>query len=43
MSPSMDRTTLRERIKQLGMRNLDCVPTDPAAAISNTIRIPACN
>ncbi len=42
MSSSMDWTPLRERIKQFGMRNSNCVAIAPTATISNIIGVSAC-
>lgn len=42
MSESMDWTPLRERIKQYGMRNSNCVAIAPTATISNIIGVAAC-
>jgi ribonucleoside-diphosphate reductase alpha chain len=41
-SASMDWTPLRERIKQFGMRNSNCVAIAPTATISNIIGVSAC-
>ena len=42
LSESMDWTPLRERIKQFGMRNSNCVAIAPTATISNIIGVSAC-
>ena len=42
LSESMDWTSLRERIKQFGMRNSNCVAIAPTATISNIIGVSAC-
>ncbi len=42
MSSSLDWTALRERIKQHGMRNSNCVAIAPTATISNIIGVSAC-
>ncbi|MFT5534626.1 MAG: ribonucleoside-diphosphate reductase alpha chain [Burkholderiaceae bacterium] len=42
LSESMDWTPLRERIKQFGMRNSNCVAIAPTATISNIIGVAAC-
>ncbi|WP_293779435.1 ribonucleoside-diphosphate reductase subunit alpha [uncultured Oxalicibacterium sp.] len=41
-SESMDWTALRDRIKQYGMRNSNCVAIAPTATISNIIGVSAC-
>jgi len=41
-SETMDWTALRERIKQHGMRNSNCVAIAPTATISNIIDVSAC-
>jgi len=41
-SVSMDWTPVRERIKQFGMRNSNCVAIAPTATISNIIGVSAC-
>jgi ribonucleoside-diphosphate reductase alpha chain len=41
-SESMDWTLVRERIKQFGMRNSNCVAIAPTATISNIIGVSAC-
>ena len=41
-SESMDWTPVRERIKQFGMRNSNCVAIAPTATISNIIGVSAC-
>ncbi|MDN4036915.1 ribonucleoside-diphosphate reductase subunit alpha [Massilia sp. YIM B02443] len=41
-SASMDWTPVRERIKQFGMRNSNCVAIAPTATISNIIGVSAC-
>lgn len=41
-SSSMDWTLVRERIKQFGMRNSNCVAIAPTATISNIIGVSAC-
>ena len=41
-SESMDWTVVRERIKQFGMRNSNCVAIAPTATISNIIGVSAC-
>jgi len=41
-SEAMDWTTLRNRIKQYGMRNSNCVAIAPTATISNIIGVSAC-
>ncbi|MGI4849903.1 MAG: ribonucleoside-diphosphate reductase subunit alpha [Janthinobacterium lividum] len=41
-SVSLDWTSLRERIKQFGMRNSNCVAIAPTATISNIIGVSAC-
>jgi ribonucleoside-diphosphate reductase alpha chain len=41
-SESMDWPALRERIKQFGMRNSNCVAIAPTATISNIIGVAAC-
>ena len=42
MSASMDWDALRERIKQYGMRNSNCIAIAPTATISNIIGVSAC-
>ena len=42
LSSSMDWTPVRERIKQFGMRNSNCVAIAPTATISNIIGVSAC-
>jgi len=42
MSASMDWDALRNRIKQHGMRNSNCVAIAPTATISNIIGVSAC-
>jgi len=42
MSASMDWDALRERIKQHGMRNSNCIAIAPTATISNIIGVSAC-
>jgi ribonucleoside-diphosphate reductase alpha chain len=42
MSESMDWTSLRNRIKDYGMRNSNCVAIAPTATISNIIGVSAC-
>lgn len=42
MSESMDWNVVRERIKQFGMRNSNCVAIAPTATISNIIGVSAC-
>ena len=42
LSESMDWTPLRQRIKQFGMRNSNCVAIAPTATISNIIGVSAC-
>ena len=42
LSESMDWSPLRERIKQFGMRNSNCVAIAPTATISNIIGVSAC-
>jgi ribonucleoside-diphosphate reductase alpha chain len=42
MSASMDWEALRERIKQHGMRNSNCIAIAPTATISNIIGVSAC-
>lgn len=42
MSASMDWDALRDRIKQHGMRNSNCVAIAPTATISNIIGVAAC-
>ncbi len=42
MSESMDWTPLRNRIKEHGMRNSNCVAIAPTATISNIIGVSAC-
>lgn len=41
-SESMDWTLVRDRIKQFGMRNSNCVAIAPTATISNIINVSAC-
>ncbi len=41
-SESMDWTVVRERIKQYGMRNSNCIAIAPTATISNIIGVSAC-
>jgi ribonucleoside-diphosphate reductase alpha chain len=41
-SESMDWTVIRNRIKQFGMRNSNCVAIAPTATISNIIGVSAC-
>ncbi|MBR7799466.1 ribonucleoside-diphosphate reductase subunit alpha [Undibacterium fentianense] len=41
-SESMDWTIVRNRIKQFGMRNSNCVAIAPTATISNIIGVSAC-
>ena len=41
-SESMDWTVVRQRIKQFGMRNSNCVAIAPTATISNIIGVAAC-
>ena len=41
-SESMDWTVVRDRIKQFGMRNSNCVAIAPTATISNIIGVSAC-
>ena len=41
-SSTLDWTSLRERIKQYGMRNSNCVAIAPTATISNIIGVSAC-
>jgi ribonucleoside-diphosphate reductase alpha chain len=41
-SESMDWTLVRNRIKQFGMRNSNCVAIAPTATISNIIGVSAC-
>jgi ribonucleoside-diphosphate reductase alpha chain len=41
-SASMDWTLVRDRIKQFGMRNSNCVAIAPTATISNIIGVSAC-
>jgi ribonucleoside-diphosphate reductase alpha chain len=41
-SVSMDWDALRERIKQYGMRNSNCIAIAPTATISNIIGVSAC-
>jgi ribonucleoside-diphosphate reductase alpha chain len=41
-SESMDWTVVRNRIKQFGMRNSNCVAIAPTATISNIIGVSAC-
>ncbi len=42
MSSTMDWDALRARIKQVGMRNSNCVAIAPTATISNIIGVDAC-
>ena len=42
LSETLDWTPLRERIKQHGMRNSNCVAIAPTATISNIIGVAAC-
>ena len=42
MSASLDWSHLRERIRQHGMRNSNCVAIAPTATISNIINVSAC-
>jgi len=42
MSATMDWQALRARIKQVGMRNSNCVAIAPTATISNIIGVDAC-
>jgi ribonucleoside-diphosphate reductase alpha chain len=42
MSSSLDWTALRDRIRQFGMRNSNCVAIAPTATISNIIGVDAC-
>jgi ribonucleoside-diphosphate reductase alpha chain len=42
MSSKMDWTVVRNRIKQFGMRNSNCVAIAPTATISNIIGVSAC-
>ena len=42
MSATMDWDALRARIKQVGMRNSNCVAIAPTATISNIIGVDAC-
>ena len=42
MSSKMDWTPVRNRIKQYGMRNSNCVAIAPTATISNIIGVSAC-
>ena len=42
MSESLDWDTLRERIREHGMRNSNCVAIAPTATISNIIGVSAC-
>jgi ribonucleoside-diphosphate reductase alpha chain len=42
MSSKMDWTLVRNRIKQFGMRNSNCVAIAPTATISNIIGVSAC-
>ena len=42
MSESMNWSVVRERIKQFGMRNSNCVAIAPTATISNIIGVSAC-
>jgi ribonucleoside-diphosphate reductase alpha chain len=41
-SESMDWTVIRNRVKQFGMRNSNCVAIAPTATISNIIGVSAC-
>jgi ribonucleoside-diphosphate reductase alpha chain len=41
-SETMDWTVVRDRIKQFGMRNSNCVAIAPTATISNIIGVSAC-
>ncbi len=41
-SETLDWTSLRDRIKQYGMRNSNCVAIAPTATISNIIGVSAC-
>ncbi|MFZ6814016.1 ribonucleoside-diphosphate reductase subunit alpha [Undibacterium sp. Rencai35W] len=41
-SETMDWTVIRDRIKQYGMRNSNCVAIAPTATISNIIGVSAC-
>src|SRR4051812_36737231 len=42
MAESMDWSVVRDRIKQFGMRNSNCVAIAPTATISNIIGVSAC-
>jgi len=42
MSSKMDWNPLRQRIKQFGMRNSNCIAIAPTATISNIIGVSAC-
>ena len=42
LSAKLDWTPLRERIKQFGMRNSNCIAIAPTATISNIIGVSAC-
>jgi ribonucleoside-diphosphate reductase alpha chain len=42
LSETMDWTVIRNRIKQFGMRNSNCVAIAPTATISNIIGVSAC-
>ena len=42
MSSTMDWDSLRNRIKQFGMRNSNCIAIAPTATISNIIGVSAC-
>ncbi|WP_026354160.1 ribonucleoside-diphosphate reductase subunit alpha [Massilia niastensis] len=42
LSENMDWSLVRERIKQFGMRNSNCVAIAPTATISNIIGVSAC-
>ena len=42
LTETLDWTPLRERIKQFGMRNSNCVAIAPTATISNIIGVSAC-
>ena len=42
LSSAMDWTPVRDRIKQFGMRNSNCVAIAPTATISNIIGVSAC-
>ena len=41
-SSSMDWDALRDRIRQFGMRNSNCVAIAPTATISNIVGVDAC-